>query len=113
MRVLLLISALLTACGPTLESTLGDCPDGSTVNWSAAGPVFGANCTRCHSSTLSGSDRQAAPEGWDYDTADNAMRDPDRTWLQIYAEEMPNDAEWTDVDEKLLLWEWYSCGGPQ
>lgn len=103
----------LAGCPAQLPAELGDCPDGSTVTWADASAVFETNCTRCHSTTLTGADRQAAPELWDYDTRDDALRDPVETWTRIYTENMPNDAEFTPVGDQGVLWEWYSCDGPE
>jgi cytochrome c553 len=108
-----LFSITLAGCPTSVPAELGDCADGPTVTWTEAAPVFAANCTRCHSSTLtSAADRQSAPTGWDYDSADDALRNPSESWRRIYTGNMPTDADMTDAD-KLVVWEWYSCDGPQ
>jgi len=110
----LLSLGLLAGCpGGDAPAELGDCPDGSTVTWATVQPIFDANCTRCHSSTLTGADRQAAPEGWDYDSRDGALRDADETWRRIYIDNMPNDADFDPEGDKSVLWEWYSCDAPE
>ena len=110
--VSLLLSSLL-GCTATAPAELGDCEDGATVTWAEAGPVFAANCTRCHSTELVSSvDRKSAPVNWDYDNASVAMRDPSESWRRIYTENMPNDAVMSEED-KLVIWEWYSCDGPE
>jgi hypothetical protein len=116
---LLTIGSLL-ACGGTgggLPATLGECPDGSTVNWEAAEPVFLAHCTSCHDSTKSGSERVGATEDVDYDTADLAYNSPETTpsssWSQIYGGAMPPGDATVPEPDALIIHEWLSCGGPE
>ena len=120
MRTLLTVALLafglstLPGCPPgQFPAELGDCPDGSTVTWDDALPVFEANCNRCHAATLVGAQRQAATEGWDYDTRADALRDPDESWFRTYSDNMPSDANFTPESDKGILWEWYSCDGPE
>ncbi len=103
---------LLTACpGEELPEALGDCPDGSTIAWADASAALETNCVRCHDSGKSGAERQAAPEGVDYDGRENAMAFPDLTWARIADGSMPNDADYSG--DATVLWEWYSCGTPE
>lgn len=103
-----------------LPEDLGTCPTGSTVTWTDVEPIFSANCTRCHSSTLTGDDRNGAPEGVHFDSAADARRptgeDRDYAYERIRLGEMPDDgatAGYVPTDEALLLWEWWSCQGPE
>lgn len=114
-----LLTTLVSACGGGgLPNALTDCPDGSTVTWAEAGPLFASNCTTCHSVDKSGPDRTGAEEGVDYDNADVAYNSPattaDRSWYRIYDASMPPgvDARVPD-DEALIIHEWLSCGGPE
>ena len=116
MRSLLLSAPLLLAlplvgCDETAPAELGDCATDSTMSWSAVETTFADHCSRCHATDLTGTARQSAPEGWDYDDPASAVRDPDESWRRIYTENMPPDATMSEA-EKLLIWEWYSCGGP-
>ncbi len=120
MRTMLTLSLLalgllcLAGCpAGDFPAELGDCPDGSTVTWDTVQPIFEANCNRCHSSTLVDAQRQAAPEGWDYDSRADAIRDPDETWTRIWTDNMPNDADFDSDVDRGVLWEWYSCDAPE
>jgi len=62
---------LSTGCGGEAEGvpTQSVCPPGSTLTYDTFGrPFMESYCTRCHSSTLSGSARMGAPEFHDFDT---------------------------------------------
>lgn len=118
MRSVVMMLALLGAgpmsagCPVTLPANLGDCADGTTLTWSEVEPIFAENCAGCHSSTLSGDDRNGAPEDVDFDSPDWA-RDADwLTWSQIHSERMPDDGPMSSPEDALLVWEWLSCGGP-
>ncbi len=109
----LLLALPVTGCSTEAPADLDDCPEGSTVTWATVEPVFTAHCANCHSSTLTTSaERQSAPSGWDYDTAASSMRDPDESWRRIYIDNMPPTGPLEESD-KLLIWEWYSCDGPE
>jgi len=116
----LLTIGTLLACGNNgggLPATLSECPDDSTVNWEAAGPIFEVHCTSCHHSEKEGSERVGATDDVDYDTADDAYNSPgttpDTTWSQIYLGMMPpGDATVPEADA-IVIHEWLSCGGPE
>lgn len=116
----LLTMGVLLACGGGtggLPATLSECPTDSAVDWAVAGPLFQANCTACHSSEKSGSERVGAQEGVDYDTADLAINSAETTpagsWAEIYSGSMPpGDASVPEADA-LVIHEWLSCGGPE
>src|SRR5688572_727788 len=89
-RVALVVALFLSACsddgggtpvdarsdGPPLingcpslsapQASPGDPIDGDTFA-SFAGPLLATYCTRCHSTTLSGADRNGAPTGFNWD----------------------------------------------
>lgn len=103
-----------------LPDDLGTCPTGSTVTWATVEPIFSANCVRCHSSTLVGDDRNGAPEGVHFNSAADARRptgeDRDYAYERIRLGEMPDDGPtegYVSTDDALLLWEWWSCQGPE
>lgn len=92
---------------------IGECPDGSTVTSADVEAVLADNCTRCHSASLTGDDRNGAPDEYNWDTAaDVRAYDADAfLWNRIYLGEMPEDADMADEDA-YVLWEWLSCGSP-
>ncbi len=121
-----LLGGLLIACSgtdntttdsdsaePELPIELGDCADGTAVGWADVESIFTASCTSCHSTTLTGDDRNGATEFFDYDTAEAAVNNSFLTWSMIYSGQMPKDLGALPDDERWLLWEWLSCGGPE
>ena len=108
----LLLTLPLAGCTDKAPAELADCPTDSSVTFATASVVFDAHCTRCHASTVTGTARESAPDNWDYDTAAAAVRDPDESWRRIYTGNMPPDGE-MDEAEKLVIWEWCSCDGPE
>ncbi len=112
--VLLMVAASVAGC-PTAElpADLGDCPDDSSVTWRDVEPVLADHCTRCHSSELvTPEERQDATEGVDFDTPEAARGQSWLAWSQVTTGRMPKDGGLADEDA-LILWEWWSCGGPE
>jgi hypothetical protein len=104
--------ALLVSCG--FESIdEHSCPPGSTLTYESFGRGFlGANCQRCHGAR--GPDRQGAPSGYDFGTAEDA-----RAWRErIYARAagsnttMPPGPDDPPAEEREKLADWLSCGAP-
>ena len=95
-----------------LPDSLGRCNPDNSLNWSGVEALFGAHCTDCHSSDKDGSQRQGAPPGIDYDTAELSRLNSDRTWQMIVTEQMPSEDP-VPHEDALLIWEWLSCGGPE
>ena len=64
------VAALLAACsGPDPTPTASTCPPGNALTYENFGAAFMTSyCTRCHSSTLTGSQRHGAPLFHDFDT---------------------------------------------
>ncbi len=58
------LAAAAAGCGKTSSSG----PSSGTVTYAQVAPIFAANCTRCHSSTLAGGARAGAPASVNYDT---------------------------------------------
>ena len=111
-----IITALLTivvGCGvETLEEA--SCPtEGTTLSYESFGQSFlGAHCQSCHGGL--GPDRQGAPAGYDFGTAESA-----RAWkARIYARSaasnttMPPGPDDPPEDERARLAEWLACGAP-
>ncbi|MCY1078310.1 hypothetical protein [Archangium lansingense] len=94
-------------------------PGGTTLTAQNFGTqFFQSYCTRCHSSTLSGAQRNGAPEGLNWDMLDV---------VRAHADEINEEAGVTDGnvntsmppseprppdDERRKLSEWLSCGAP-
>ncbi len=119
LSVLVVLMPLFIGCsvgdgGTPLPASLGDCPDDSVISWADVEPAFAANCTRCHHFDLTGGARRAAPRWVDYDTPERAMdaAAPEESWRQIAEQGMPSDQPISSAEDALLIWEWYSCGGP-
>ncbi len=113
---------VVAACGP--ETVFGPptesvCPDGSTITYDNFGKNFMTKyCTRCHSSELTGADRQGAPSFHDFDTlyGIRAVSDHvDETTAAGPAATntgMPPDKPAPTLDERKQLGEWIACGLP-
>jgi len=119
---------LLAACGgddtttdsdsgttePVLPIELGDCADGTSLTWADVEALWADGCTSCHSTALTGADRNGATEFFDYDTAEAAIASNSfLTWSMIYSGQMPKNTGPLPDDQRWLLWEWLSCGGPE
>lgn len=89
-----------------------DCVD-ATLAYADVEPVFTDNCTRCHDSALSGGDRNGAPAGANYDTAAGVRAvGVDTVWSRLWVDEMPLGAAPVPTADKVLLYDWLSCDGP-
>lgn len=104
--LLLLLALPLTACSP------GDCPDGADVTWTDVQVLFDAHCTSCHSTALTGADRQNAPAGYDYDTYEAASEHPTMSWTEVKLGHMPPSGALSDADQETIR-VWYACETPQ
>ncbi len=111
---LLLSAPLLPACDS------GDDEGGPNVDCSTVTvPKFAevtafAKCTACHSSTLTGTARSAAPEGINYDTYAAARANAPTAMSEVYegAMPLPGSPPLTDA-EKDQIYNWASCDTPQ
>jgi uncharacterized membrane protein len=102
--------------GPPTESA---CPPDSTLTYETFGRAFmEAYCTRCHSSELTGADRQGAPSFHDFDTLFGIQAVSDHVDETTAAgpaainQSMPPDGDRPTLDERYLLGEWIACGLP-
>ncbi|MCP4250258.1 MAG: cytochrome c [bacterium] len=87
------------------------CTDLTYENFAAG--FFDSFCTRCHSSALSGADRNGAPAGLDWDQLDVVRENLDR--IRVRATElntMPPSEPRPEDDERTALAEWIGCGAP-
>lgn len=78
--VLVVGGAALLGCG----ADLGDCPPDSDAQQAAGKVVMEQQCNNCHASGLSGSQRQGAPDEYNFD---------DPAVVSDEAEEMYGEAE--------------------
>ncbi len=102
------------------EPTGNTCPPGGTTLTAQnfAQPFFQSYCTRCHSSTLSGPQRNGAPPDANFDTLEgiraeleeiNELAGADSAGVNTVMP--PSDPKPTD-DERRQLNEWIICGAP-
>ncbi len=116
MKLRLALATLLLA--PLLPA----CEDGDSVDIDCATatvPKFAdmtawGKCTTCHSSTLTGSARRAAPEGVNYDNYADAKANADDAKHEVEEGDMPlaGNPQLTE-EEKTQIYTWASCETPQ
>ena len=104
---------LFTACGvETLEEA--SCPPaGTTLRYESFGqPFLDAHCQGCHGGL--GPDRQGAPAGYDFGTAEDARAWSDRIYARSAAGNttMPPGPDDPPEAERQKLAEWLACGAP-
>ncbi|MBL9101566.1 MAG: c-type cytochrome [Myxococcales bacterium] len=97
----------------------GVCPDDSTLTWATFGEKFFTDyCTRCHSTALSGVDRQGAPDDHNFDTVELVRTQIEHIDGQAAAGPnsvntlMPIGDPKPTEDERKKLAEWLACGAP-
>jgi cytochrome c5 len=119
---LLSLTVLLAACGgddhggDQLMPTNATCPSGSTLTYEGFGqPFVESYCTRCHSSELSGADRNGAPDGHDFDSLEGILSVADHVDQYAAAgpdatnEFMPPSDPRPSLAERQMLGEWLAC----
>jgi uncharacterized membrane protein len=119
-RLLAIVSAVcfLWSCGdkadPVTEfDTLDSEEDGGGAPaWADVEPVFSANCTKCHSSTKQGADRNGAPVGVNFDSYEGAAGKAALIDGNVQAGVMPPAGPLPD-DEKALIHAWVEGGSLQ
>ncbi len=97
--------------GPTDTGVVDPCHD-SLATWeNVAKPFLDNWCTACHSSEVSGVDRQGAPEGIDFDRWELAAPFAQliRSSALVDGPRMP-PAGGTQADERAAVDEWVECG---
>ncbi len=80
-------------------------------------PVFSdvaafASCNGCHSSAVTGADRQGAPVNIDFDTYDSAVANIDKAMEEVAEGAMPPNGALATADADAL-YAWGQCGKPQ
>ena len=100
----------LAACGPAAST--GTCP--ATPVKFADVHALSTNCVACHSSTLSGAQRQGAPSGIDYDSYASASANAAEGLDQISAGFMPPVGGGSiSTDDVTAFSQWVACGTPK
>jgi hypothetical protein len=102
--------------GPPTESV---CPDVQTLTYENFGKGFVEDyCTECHSSTVTGADREGAPLHHDFDTV-LGIRQVHEHVDEVAAagpaavnDAMPEDDPKPTLEERYQLGEWIACGMP-
>jgi hypothetical protein len=97
---------------------MGQCPP-DRPTWETFGEVFMTSyCTRCHTSSLSGSARRGAPSDHNFDTAASVRTETRHVHADAGAgpdyvnTKMPPDGLAPSADERRRLTEWLLCGTP-
>ncbi len=102
--------------GPSNAASGSACPSGSTLTYEGfAQGFFDDYCTRCHSTTKSGADRQHAPAGYnwdDYDSIAEHAADIDSVAAsgpRASNDFMPPSDPRPTQSERRALGEWLAC----
>ena len=102
--------------GPATAAT---CPPSSTLTYATFGqPFMESYCTRCHSSTLTGDDRNGVTSFHDFDTHLGVRQVADHIDRAAGAgpgatnDQMPPDGAAPSLAEREMLAEWIACGAP-
>lgn len=121
LRSLVALALAATACHSHEETTPSgaECPEESTLTWDTFGKQFMASyCTRCHSSALSGAQRQGAPNDHNFDSPEGVRDELEHVDGQAAAGPdvmntgMPLGDPTPTEDERRQLGEWLACGAP-
>jgi len=96
-----------------------ECPEDSSLTWDSFGKNFMESyCTRCHSSSLSGSTRNGAPNDHNFETLALVQEQLDHIDTAAAAgpsvtnAEMPIGTPAPTEAERRQLGEWIACGAP-
>ncbi len=103
------LSAAVTACGGGGGSQV-DCKAITVPKY--AEMTAWAKCTSCHSTTLNGPSRAAAPPNITSDKSDDGVMDADLARSEVERGAMPPGGG-LSADEKAQIVDWASCDTPQ
>jgi uncharacterized membrane protein len=73
-------------------------------------PILDTYCIECHSSELSGADRDGAPQGIDFDTYEGAVANAQAGNNEIQSGGMPPSGDGLTAEEKRLFQLWLDTG---
>ena len=108
-----------SSAGPDDDAVNDDDADDDTVfapSWdNFARQFFSDYCTRCHAATLSGTQRNAAPSGVDYDTFQAAAANAGGAKARAGTDAggMPPGTPIPTTAERATLVEWVDAGAPE
>lgn len=71
------------------------------------------SCVICHSSEVSGADRQKAPTKVNFDTYEAAAESAEGAARLVYNGKMPPEADTVTEGDKELIFQWSLCGTPE
>ncbi|MCK6587562.1 MAG: c-type cytochrome [Polyangiaceae bacterium] len=95
-------------CG---EADLGDCPPNSEAQQAAGEQVMAANCMICHSSQITGANRQDAPEDLNFDDLATVRAEAAELYGETESGAMPPEpykpVTGTDLENLRI---WLACG---
>jgi uncharacterized membrane protein len=88
------------------------CDDAPTFSEVTA---FSQVCVNCHSSTLTGNDRNGAPEGYNFDQYESASDEAEEIEELVRSGEMPPSNSGYSISEaqKSALYLWIECDTPE
>ncbi|MFT5682962.1 MAG: putative membrane protein [Myxococcota bacterium] len=108
---------ILLACGgdKSADDTAEPVDCAQVTNWNTVGaPFIYTWCTPCHSPTLSGEDRQGAPEGVDFGEIEDVWDYADRIEARVFAQSSPMPPAGGPTETELAeLADWIACGLPE
>ncbi len=122
--VLPVLTLVLSSCGGGDDEEGGPsgatCPESSALTYESFGRGFmAAYCTRCHSASLSSSDRNGAPSDHNFDTLEGILDTPAEHLDEQAASgpahtntSMPPDGPAPSLEQRSKLGEWLACGTP-
>lgn len=108
------LSALQASCspGPEPEDVVPevDCDQVDVPTYAEV--TMWPDCVNCHASTLTGANRQGAPEGIDYDTYESASALAYLAAVEVASGTMPFTGTVTE-EQKQSLYAWALCDTPE
>jgi len=96
---------VVASCGVDL----GDCPPDSEAQQIEGRAVVQAQCVRCHSSQLSGADRQSAPEDLNFDDLGTVQEEAESMYGEAEEGAMPPEAPLDSASLEAMR-VWLACG---
>ena len=100
------IVAAIASCG---GEDLGECPPDSDAQQAEGRSVVQVQCVRCHSSQLSGSQRQEAPEELNFDDLSIVREEAESMYGMAKEGEMPPEGSLSPESIEAMR-VWLACG---
>lgn len=103
------VTALISAgCG---TGPLGECPPNSKNQQDLGSFVLYTTCTGCHSSSLTGEEREGAPAGSDYDNPELVRPQSEEIYEWVQSGTMPPDGG-LNAEQMEAVRVYLACGAP-